>query len=218
MPTGRMPSVVCGAGVQGDKGTRHEGTQTRGGHVGGGPAPVHEARGSTRGRLDRVVVELRRLCEHQRQIVLEEADRGLDCSLEAQELNRLVELEEGLTQELSDVRGDTTDSQTEHTPVFRVCSLRGDVGGGCEAVVEGQGDKAPPLQTKIVSVESWWDPMLAEYQALVFEKQVVVPVSAKELARREAAGESLQVIPAKLIFTLKAFTARRKVRCVGCGN
>ena len=60
--------------------------------------------------------------------------------------------------------------------------------------------------------------MLAEYQALVLEKQVVVPVTAKELAKREAAGESFQVIPAKLIFTLKAFTARRKVRCVGCGN
>ena len=46
----------------------------------------------------------------------------------------------------------------------------------------------------------------------------MVPVTAKELARREAAGEALQVIPAKLIFTLKAFTARRKARCVGCGN
>ena len=52
----------------------------------------------------------------------------------------------------------------------------------------------------------------------VQEKQVVVPVTARELARREAAGEAFQVIPAKLIFTLKAFTARRKVRCVGCGN
>ena len=91
--------------------------------------------------------------------------------------------------------------------------------------MEGQGENDPPLQTKIVSVEEvlkdiehWWDPMLAEYQALVFEKQVVVPVTTKELARREAAGEPFQVIPAKLIFTLKAFTARRKLRCVGCGN
>ena len=60
--------------------------------------------------------------------------------------------------------------------------------------------------------------MLAEYQALVHEKQVVNPVTAKQLAAREAAGEVFQVIPAKLNFTLKAFTARRKVRCVGCGN
>ena len=49
-------------------------------------------------------------------------------------------------------------------------------------------------------------------QALVQDKQVVVPVTAKELARREAAGEAFQVIPAKLFFTLKAFTARRKAR------
>ena len=80
-------------------------------------------------------------------------------------------------------------------------------------------------QTRIVSVEevlkdleSWWSPMLGEYQALVLEKQVVVPVSSKELDRREASGEAFQVIPAKLIFSLKAFTARRKVRCVACGN
>ena len=88
-----------------------------------------------------------------------------------------------------------------------------------------EGEAGAPLQTKIISIEEvlkdieeWWNPMLAEYQALVHEKQAVVPVSAKELARREAAGEAFQVIPAKLIFTLKAFTARRKVRCVGCGN
>ena len=60
--------------------------------------------------------------------------------------------------------------------------------------------------------------MLAEYQALVLEEQVVIPVTAKELARREAAGEAFQVIPTKLIFALKAFIVRRKVRCVGCGN
>ena len=91
-------------------------------------------------------------------------------------------------------------------------------------MIEGQRENDPPLQTKIVSVEEvlkdiegWWNPMLAEYQALAHEKQVVVPVTAKELARREASGEAFQVL-FRLIFSLKAFTARRKVRCVGCGN
>ena len=40
----------------------------------------------------------------------------------------------------------------------------------------------------------------------------------REQSRREAAGERLQIIPDKLLFTLKAFTARCKVRGVGCGN
>ena len=178
--------------------------------------------------LDRVTVELHRLCEHQRQIVLEEAAQGLDCSLEAQELNRLVELQEELVQELAESRLEVSvpsASSDERLLGLRLSTLQGDIGGGCEAVFEGQKDSDPPLQTKIVSVEevlrdieSWWSPMLAEYQALVHEKQVVRPVTAKQLAAREAAGEVFQVIPAKLIFTLKAFTARRKVRCVGCGN
>ena len=182
----------------------------------------------TRWHLDRIVGELRSLCEQQRQIVLTEADQGLDCGLEAQELRRLVELEEELVQELSHVRGEVLiprNSSSQSATALRLCSLQGDGGGGCVAVVEGQKENDPPLQTKIVSVEEvlkdighWWDPTLAEYQALVFEKQAVAPVTAKELARREAAGEAFQVIPAKLIFTLKAFTARRKVRCVGCGK
>ena len=56
--------------------------------------------------LDQVAVELRHLCEQQRQIVLGEADKGLDCSHEVQELNRLVVLEEELAQELAATRGD----------------------------------------------------------------------------------------------------------------
>ena len=179
-------------------------------------------------RLDHVTLELRHLCDQQRQIVLDEADKGLDCNLEVQELNRLVVLEEELMQELAATRGDESlrgGLSEEGISVLRLCSAQSDVGGGCEAVVEGRGDGDPPLQTRIVSVEevlrdieSWWSPMLSEYQALVHEKQVVVPVTAKELNRREASGEAFQVIPAKLIFSLKAFTARRKVRCVACGN
>ena len=157
--------------------------------------------------------------------MLEEAEQGAECQVEAQELHRLEGLEEELVRELvcvdeapaiGNFRGDTG-------PAERVCSMAGDVGGGCEASVETEA--GAPLQTKIISVEdvlkdieSWWDPMVAEYQALVCEKQVAKPVTAQELSRREAAGEVFQIIPAKLIFTLKAFTARRKVRCVGCGN
>ena len=193
--------------------------------------PVEVEPDSSRGaeeRLDRVLVELRRLYEKQRQIVVEEADQGVDCGLEALELNRLGELEEELIQEFIQTREDVLvpiEHLEERVSAMRVCGLPGDVGGGHEAVIEGHKENDPPLQTKIVSVEEvlkdiegWWNPMLAEYQALVLEKQVVVPVTAKTLAAREAAGELFQIIPAKLIFTLKAFTARRKVRCVGCGN
>ena len=177
-------------------------------------------------RLDQVVVELRALCDSMRRIVLDVADDGGDCSLEAQELSRLIELEQDLTQELETqcFESHVFEHQAQNSePEPRLCHLQADVGGGCHAEIEGQA--GAPLQTKIISVEEvlrdiegWWNPMLAEYQALVQEKQVVVPVTAQELARREAAGEGVQVIPAKLIFTLKAFTARRKVRCVGCGN
>ena len=179
--------------------------------------------------MDSVLAELRTICEMQRQIVLDEAAQGHDCQLEAQELNRIMELEEEVARELLAFRGeplpesDAEGRQPGQDRPYRICSLQGDVGGGCEAQVEGEA--GAPLQTKIISVEevlkdieAWWAPMLAEYQALVQEKQVVVPITAKEIARREAAGEAFQVIPAKLIFTLKAFTARRKVRCVGCGN
>ena len=170
------------------------------------------------------IVELRRLCESLRQTVMEIADDGSDCSLEVQELNRVVELEQDLIQELADQCCEQwglapQEPGSELAP--RLSRLQEDV--GCQAEVEGAS--GAPLQTKIISaeevlrdIEGWWGPTLAEYQALAQEKQVVAPVTAQELARREAAGEAIQVIPAKLIFTLKAFTARRKVRCVGRGN
>ena len=180
----------------------------------------------TEERLDSIVVELRRLCDSLRSSVLEIADGGGDCGLEVLELNRLVEMEHELVQELAD---HCSDPSVWETPgpgselQYRVRHLQEDVGGGSQAEVEGMS--GPPLQTKIISIEEvlrdieeWWNPMLAEYQALVQEKQIVIPVTSKELARREAAGEAFQVIPAKLIFSIKAFTARRKVRCVGCGN
>ena len=177
------------------------------------------------GYLDQVLVELRKLCVKQREIVLEEAEHGVDYQGEAQELRRLEGMEEELAVELSYEKEalQVCLAQADRDFPQRVCSVAGDIGGGCEASIETE--TGAPLQTKIVSVEdvlkdieSWWEPMVAEYQALVCEKQVVSPVTAEELSRREAAGEVFQVIPAKLIFTLKAFTARHKVRCVGCGN
>ena len=99
-----------------------------------------------------MIAELRTLCEQQRRIILE-ADRGSDCGLEARELSRLVELEEELVQELSDVRAEPPISQAEGAHAVRMCRLQGDIGGGCEAVVEGQKENDPPLQTRIVSIE-----------------------------------------------------------------
>ena len=177
-------------------------------------------------RLDRLVVELRNLSESLRKIVLDIADEGGDCGVEVQELNRVVEMEEELVREMGgrwDSPNEVGRQEAESDLSLRISSLQEDIGSGCQAEVEGTS--GAPLQTKIISVEEvlrdiegWWGPMLAEYEALVHEKQVVVPITAQELAQREALGEAYQVIPAKLIFTLKAFTARRKVRCVACGN
>ena len=121
--------------------------------------------------LDSVLAELRELCGMQRQIVLDEAAQGHDCQIEAQELNRLVELEEDVARELA-FRGeplpepDAGGSQLEPEKLYRICSLQSDVGGGCEAQVEGEA--GAPLQTKIISIEEvlkdieeWWNPMLA---------------------------------------------------------
>ena len=162
-----------------------------------GPGGVRKAEE----HLDRVLVELRKLCEQQRQLVLDEARPKSSIDSWNSRKN---------WQELMAARGEASiprSPPSDRLSALRLHSLQADVGGGCEAVVEGQKEGDPPLQTRIVSVEEvlkdvevWWDPTLAEYQALVIEKRVVSPVTAQELARREAAGEEFQVIPAKLIF------------------
>ena len=89
--------------------------------------------------LDSVLTELRELCGMQRQIALDEAAQGHDCQVEAQELNRLVELEEDVARELLAFRGepmpepDANGSQLEPEKLYRICSLQSDVGGGCES-------------------------------------------------------------------------------------
>ena len=106
--------------------------------------------------LDRVMVELRRLRGSLRQTVLDVADAGGDFSLEAQELNRLVELEQDVVQELTDQCDDLYAVESKgkgSEPAFQIRSLQEDIGGGCQAEVEGQS--SAPLQTKIIiSMES----------------------------------------------------------------
>ena len=104
--------------------------------------------------LDQVTVELRHLCDQLRQGVLDAADEGLDCSLEVQELNRLVVLEEELGQELAAARGDAPlrdNWPEERVSEMRLCSAQSDVGGGCEAVVEGRGETDPPSNPNCLS-------------------------------------------------------------------
>ncbi len=89
--------------------------------------------------MDSVLAELRELCEMQRQIVWDEAAQGHNCQIEAQELNRLVELEEDVARELLAFRGEplpepgASESQLESEKPYRICNLQSDVGGGCEA-------------------------------------------------------------------------------------
>ena len=78
-------------------------------------------------RLDEVLVEIRKLCEVQRQVVLDEAAQGHDCGVEGQELNRLMEMEEDLARELSQCRGEILeceDSGEGQEPIMRVRALQ----------------------------------------------------------------------------------------------
>ena len=84
---------------------------------------------------------------------------------------------------------------------------------------------AAPLQTRTLTLnevmaelEAWKPSWGGEYSSLVTTHQAVEPLSADTLQEWRSQGRKFQIIPSKLVHTLKAHTGRKKTRCVCCGN
>ena len=78
------------------------------------------------------------------------------------------------------------------------------------------------LQTRVIpnavverSPAEWIQAMLEEYQGL---QKAVRPLDEATLDQWRSEGTPFEVIPAKVICSIKAPNGRRKVRCVCCGN
>ena len=100
----------------------------------------------------------------------------------------------------------------------------------CVAHTQGGPDSTPtsgdiPLQTRtltlgevLAELELWKPSWGEEYNSLVTTHQAVEPLPAESLRDWRAQGKKFQIIPSKLVHTLKAHTGRKKTRCVCCGN
>ncbi|CAL1167089.1 unnamed protein product [Cladocopium goreaui] len=91
---------------------------------------------------------------------------------------------------------------------------------------ENQGVSRPPtvLQTYTIpltmvkrDMESWIEPIKAEYNPLVYESQAVKPVKLSELEAMEG-YQDMELAPSKLVATVKSPNGKRKARIVICGN
>ena len=85
--------------------------------------------------------------------------------------------------------------------------------------------KEVPLQTRtltlgevLLELEAWKPSWGEEYNSLVVAHKAVEPLPAETLQHWRAQEKKFQVIPSKLVHTLKAHTGRKKTRCVCCGN
>ncbi|OLQ03927.1 Copia protein [Symbiodinium microadriaticum] len=86
-------------------------------------------------------------------------------------------------------------------------------------------DSHVPLQTRTVTLvevlselELWLPSWKEEYNSLVHQHKAVRPLAQTYFDRWRREGVEYQLIPSKLVHTLKAHTGRRKARCVCCGN
>ena len=89
----------------------------------------------------------------------------------------------------------------------------------------GSASSEVPLQTRtltlgevLAELEDWKPSWGEEYDSLVKTHEAVCPLDAEELQEWRDQGRKFQIIPSKLVHTLKAHTGRRKTRCVCCGN
>ena len=87
------------------------------------------------------------------------------------------------------------------------------------------GSPEIPLQTRTVDlaevlreVAFWIPSWREEYESLVSIHKAVRPIEASILDEWRSAGRKFQIIPSKLVHTIKARSARRKARAVCCGN
>ena len=104
-----------------------------------------------------------------------------------------------------------------------------------EAALEESGTKDVPisgepapdilLQTQQVSLTevrqdltAWKDAIAEELTALITVHQAVRLITKAELQELEASGVRVQVVPGKLVFSIKAPDRRKRARLVACGN
>ena len=67
--------------------------------------------------------------------------------------------------------------------------------------------------------ENWVPAIKAEYTQLVHTKEAVIQITKKDLqARAEKEGKVIEVLPAKMVFTIKAGVGARLARAVCSGN
>ena len=82
------------------------------------------------------------------------------------------------------------------------------------------------LQTRLVSVEearkdlqAWKPSMVEEYTSLVHTTGTCEPMDQEQfLALTSDPSQKVEVLPGKLVFSIKARSGRKKTRAVGCGN
>ena len=112
-------------------------------------------------------------------------------------------------------------SLEEAMPPARVCVAH----AGGNSSMHSSSAAGAPLQTRTLmlpevlgELECWLDSWREEYSSLVCTHKAVQPLESSLLLKWKEEGKRFQVIPSKLVHTLKAHTARRKTRCVCCGN
>ena len=74
-----------------------------------------------------------------------------------------------------------------------------------------------PLTMVKRDMESWIEPIKAEYNQLVYESQAVKPVKLSELEAMEG-YQDMELAPSKLVTTVKSPNGKHKARIVICGN
>ena len=91
-------------------------------------------------------------------------------------------------------------------------------------VVKTEDEDEDVLRTKVVSIqdflqeaEKWRGAIEAEMNQLFEEKQALVRSTLADVQRLKAEGRSAEIIPSKLVITMKP-GPKRKVRIVACGN
>ncbi|CAE7489266.1 unnamed protein product, partial [Symbiodinium sp. CCMP2456] len=112
----------------------------------------------------------------------------------------------------------------------RVCALRSLESGGEHNGAHGNGEpvaiEEEYLQTRLISAEevrkdlcAWKPSMVEEYTSLVHTTGTCSPLSHEDFAAITGdSSKKVEVLPGKVIFSVKARSGRKKTRIVGCGN
>ncbi|CAE7797449.1 unnamed protein product [Symbiodinium necroappetens] len=140
-------------------------------------------------------------------------------------------------------RGDRHDVLDYYAGYRRVCDIDPDLDVTARTLMQLQveaaleesgtndvpisGEAAPDtlLQTQQVSLTevrqdlcAWKDAIVEELTALITVHQAVRLITKAELQELEASGVRVQVVPGKLVFSIKPPDRRKRARLVACGN